>query len=82
MQLPQLGSQECKIHRSHSRYAAVRNREQRYWFYPRWAVLVEISVRTSPWLRRLRALCVVLGDIQSQFHGLAVAHDAVLEHKQ
>jgi hypothetical protein len=35
MQLPQLGSQECKVHRSHSRYAAVHNATR--------AIVVELS---------------------------------------
>jgi hypothetical protein len=37
MQLPQLRSQERKIHRSHSRYAAVRNATR--------AIVVELSSR-------------------------------------
>jgi hypothetical protein len=37
MQLPQLGSQECKVHRSHSRYAAVHNATR--------AIVVELSSR-------------------------------------
>jgi len=40
MQLPQLGSQESKIHRSHSRYAAVRNATR--------GGVVELSCRDPP----------------------------------